>query len=301
MTTAERALDLFEEHRPVLFGVAYRMLSSAADAEDILQDAWLKWSAVDVGTVEAPRAYLTRIVTNLSISRLRSAAVQRESYVGPWLPEPLVTASEPDAADGMARAEDVSLAMLVVLETLSPLERAVFILKEVFGYPYAEIAGMLDRSEASVRQVGSRARGHVEARRPRYDAPAEVRRKATDEFLAACLGGDLNEMMELLAPDVTAWTDGGGRIRAALRPLTGPEKVCRWLIGVMTNSPLPDFSAHPVDVNGRPGYVFLSGDRVDSVVCAEVDEAGAITALRLIRNPEKLERVRPEDWQSSEG
>jgi RNA polymerase sigma-70 factor (ECF subfamily) len=198
----------------------------------------------------------------------------------------------PDAGEVVERAEDVSLAMLVVLETLSPLERAVFILKEVFGYPYPEIAGMLDRGEAAVRQVGSRARSHVQARRPRYDAPAEVRRKATDEFLAACLGGDLNEMMALLAPDVTAWTDGGGRIRAALRPLNGPENVCRWLLGVLGKYQPGHFAVHPADVNGRPGYVFTAADTVDSVLCADIDENGAITALRLIRNPEKLSRVR---------
>jgi RNA polymerase sigma-70 factor (ECF subfamily) len=283
------ALELFEEHRPELFGIAYRMLSSAADAEDILQDAWLRWSTVEVGSVAHPRAYLCRIVTNLAINRSQSAAVQRESYVGPWLPEPLVSA--PDASGGVERAEVISLAMLVVLETLSPLERAVFILKEVFGFGYPEIAGMLERTEASVRQVGSRARSHVQARRPRYDAPAEVRRKVTDEFLAACVGGDINRMMALLAPDVTAWTDGGGKVRAALRPISGADKVARWILGVISTS-IPDAGVREVLVNGLPGHLFTSGDRPDSVAGCDIAEDGTISAIRLIRNPDKLTRVR---------
>ncbi|MFD0329529.1 RNA polymerase sigma-70 factor [Streptacidiphilus monticola] len=250
----DTTLTTFEEHRPVLFGIAYRMLGSVADAEDILQDAWLKWSAVDVDQVAQPRAYLARTVSNLSLNRLRSAAVQRESYVGPWLPEPLVTAPE-DTAGDVEQAESVSLAMMVVLETLSPLERAVFVLKEVFGFSFGEIAEMLDRSEAAVRQVGSRARNHVQARRPRYDAPADTRRRVTEEFLAACMGGDLNQVMALLAPEVTAWTDGGGKIRAALRPLSGADKVARWILGVL-QQPLPEpVEVHPILVNGNPGVL----------------------------------------------
>lgn len=273
----------------MMFGIAYRMLGSVADAEDILQDAWLKWSAVDVESVTHPRAYLCRTVTNLSINRSRSAAVQRESYVGPWLPEPLVTV--PDAGGEVEQAEAISLAMLVVLETLSPLERAVFILKEVFGFGYPEIAGMLERTEASVRQVGSRARAHVRDRRPRYDAPDEVRRKVTAEFHAACLGGDINRVMVMLAPDVTAWTDGGGKIRAALRPLFGADKVARWLLGVLS-TPVPDPGVREVLVNGRPGHLFTSGARPDSVACVEVAEDGTISAIRLIRNPDKLAHIR---------
>lgn len=283
------ALDLYEEHRPTLFGIAYRMLGSVTDAEDVLQDVWLKWSAVEVGSVVRPGAYLCRITTNLSINRLRSAAVRRESYVGPWLPEPLVTA--PDASGAVERAEDISLAMLVVLETLTPLERAVFVLKEVFGFGYPEIAGMLERSEASVRQVGSRARGHVRNLRPRYDAPADVRRKVTEEFLAACVGGDINQVMALLAPDVTAWTDGGGKVRAALRPVHGADKVARWLLAVLSR-PVPDPGLHEVVVNGRPGYLFTSGGRPDSVACLDLTADGAVSAVRLIRNPDKLTHVR---------
>jgi RNA polymerase sigma-70 factor (ECF subfamily) len=279
------AIDVFEQQRPMLFGIAYRMLASVADAEDILQDAWLKWSTVDVGSLDQPRAYLARTVTNLSLNRLKTAAVQRETYVGPWLPEPLLTTD--DAGRQAEQAEAVSLAMLVVLETLSPLERAVFVLKEVFGFSFGEIAGMLDRSEAAVRQVGSRARSHVQARRPRYDAPAAIRRRVTDEFLAACLGGDLNRMLELLAPKVTAWTDGGGKVRAALRPLLGPENVARWILGVLQHQP-PGVAAHRVLVNGEPGLLVTVAGVPDNVIALDPGQEGRIETIRLIRNPDKL-------------
>ncbi|MEY9849417.1 RNA polymerase sigma-70 factor (ECF subfamily) [Streptacidiphilus sp. BW17] len=290
--TDSAVLTTFEEHRSTLFGIAYRMLSSVADAEDIVQDAWLKWSAVDVDRVVQPRAYLARTVTNLSLNKLQSATAQRESYVGPWLPEPLVTAPDAgDAGDAVEQAESVSLAMLVVLETLSPLERAVFLLKEVFGFSFAEIGDMLDRSEAAVRQVGSRARSHVQARRPRYDAPAETRRAATEEFLAACLGGDMNRMMELLAPDVTVWSDGGGRIRAALRPLHGPDHVVRWTMGVLARYLPGQLGVHPVNVNGKFGVLISADGVTDDVLTVDLDENGLISEVRLIRNPDKLRHV----------
>ena len=273
----------------MLFGIAYRMLSSVADAEDILQDTWLKWSSADVDSLEHPRAYLARTVTNLSINRLRSATAQRESYVGPWLPEPLVTAD--DTGSQAELSEAVSLAMLVVLETLSPLERAVFILTEVFGFSAREVAGLLDRTEPSVRQVAHRARSHIRARRPRYDAPAGTRRRVTDEFLAACVGGDLNQMMEFLAPDVTAWTDGGGKIRAARRPLRGADKVARWILGVL-RLPLPDPRIHHVLVNGQPGLLITSAGAPDSVVAVDLDHGNRVAAIRLIRNPDKLAHLR---------
>ena len=284
--------EVFEEHRGTLFGIAYRMLGSVADAEDVVQEAWLRWDGARAD-VDNPRAYLARTVTNLALNHLSSAAVRREEYVGPWLPEPLVT--EPDAAEDVERAESVSLAMLVVMETLSPLERAVFVLKEVFGFPYAEIARLLDRSETSVRQLGHRARSHVQARRPRYAAPDEVR-DVTERFLAACLGGDLNQMLELLAPDVTAWTDGGGKVQAALRPLHGADKVSRWLLGVMARQVEAEaetggVDARLADVNGQPGAVVLIGGEPDAVAAVDVAD-GRITAIRLVRNPDKLHGVR---------
>ncbi|MFI0821043.1 RNA polymerase sigma-70 factor [Streptomyces sp. NPDC021098] len=276
----------FEQHRRMLFGIAYRMLGSVADAEDVVQDTWLRCSQVSTA-VDNPAGYLTRTVTNLALNRLTSAAATREQYVGPWLPEPLVT--QPDAAEEAELAESVSLAMLVVLESLSPLERAVFVLKEVFRFSFKEIAGMLERSEASVRQVGHRARSHVQARRPRYDTPAEVRRQVTDEFLAACVGGDLNRMMELLAPDVTAWSDGGGKVKAAVRPQRGADKVARFLAAVVTQ-PMDDPRVHAVDVNGRPGVLLTVAGRPDTVACVEVTD-GRITEIRIIRNPDKLRHL----------
>ncbi|RNG38365.1 RNA polymerase sigma-70 factor [Streptomyces botrytidirepellens] len=276
----------FEHHRGMLFGIAYRMLGSVADAEDLVQDTWLRCSQVSTA-VDNPAGYLTRTVTNLALNRLTSAAATREQYVGPWLPEPLVT--QPDAAEEVELAESVSLAMLVVLDTLSPLERAVFVLKEVFGFSFREIAGMLERGEASVRQVGHRARSHVQARRTRYDTPAEVRRQVTDEFLAACIGGDINRMMELLAPDVTAWSDGGGKVKAALRPQRGADKVARFLAAVATQ-PMEDPRVHAVDVNGRPGLLLTVAGRPDTVACAEVVD-GRITEIRIIRNPDKLRHL----------
>ncbi|MCX4691845.1 RNA polymerase sigma-70 factor [Streptomyces sp. NBC_01408] len=279
-------IAVFEQHRPMLFGIAYRMLGSVADAEDLVQDTWLRCSQVS-GEIANPGGYLARTVTNLALNRLSSAAVKREQYVGPWLPEPLVTV--PDATGDVELAESVSLAMLVVLESLSPLERAVFVLKEVFGFPYREIAETLDRTETSVRQVGSRAKSHVEARRPRYATPAEVTRQVTDEFLAACLGGDLNRMMELLAPDVTAWNDGGGKVKAALRPLHGADNVARFVAAVVAQPmEAPRFVA--VDVNGRPGLLLTTAGRPDTVACVEV-ENGRITEIRVIRNPDKLRHL----------
>ncbi|MFJ5222879.1 RNA polymerase sigma-70 factor [Streptomyces sp. NPDC088400] len=276
----------FEQHRPRLFGIAYRMLGSVADAEDLVQDTWLRCSQVSE-PVTNPGGYLSRTVTNLALNKLTSAAARREQYVGPWLPEPLVTL--PDAAGELELAESVSLAMLVVLETLSPLERAVFVLKEIFRFSYREIAETLDRTETSVRQVGSRATSHVQARRPRYEASAEVRRQVTDEFLAACLGGDMNRMLELLAPDVTAWNDGGGKVRAALRPLHGAEKVARFLTAVLAQ-PIEAPRLVAVDVNGRPGLMLTSAGRPDTVACVEVED-GRITEIRVIRNPDKLHHL----------
>ncbi|MFF4921137.1 RNA polymerase sigma-70 factor [Kitasatospora sp. NPDC001261] len=278
----------FERHRRTVFGIAYRMLGSVADAEDLVQDTWLRWSGV-TGPVASPGGFLARTVTNLALNKLDSAAVRRESYVGPWLPEPLV--AEPDATDGVERAETVSVALLVVLESLSPLERAVFVLKEAFGFSYQEIAEALDRTEAACRQVGSRARAHVRARRPRYDAPPELRRRATDEFLSACVGGDLNRMLELLAPDVTSWTDGGGVISAALRPVTGADNVARFVLGVLRRLG-EGAGVRPVLVNGVPGVLVTVDGAVDSVTVFEFaeqpDGAVRISEIRAVRNPHKL-------------
>ncbi|WWQ68944.1 RNA polymerase sigma-70 factor [Streptomyces sp. Q6] len=287
--------DAFAEHRRLLFSTAYRMLGSVADAEDVLQDAWIKWDGVDRAGVANHRAYLVRTVTNLCLTRLTSARAQRETYVGPWLPEPLLTDAGgeagtepvPDASEKVERAESVSLAMLVVLESLSPLERAVFVLREAFGYSYAEIAEATERGEAAVRQAGHRARGHVQARRPRYDTDDDARREVTDKFLAACSGGDLNAVMELLAPDVTAWSDGGGKVTAARRPLHGVDNVARWLLGVLAKPGTRNVSFESVGINGQPGVLFtVDGHLIGALVVDTVD--GLIQELRFQVNPDKF-------------
>lgn len=282
--------DTFQEHRNLLFTVAYQMLGTAADAEDAVQDTWLRWSADDRSGVRDPKAYLVRITTNLALDRLRSARSQRESYVGPWLPEPLLTG--PDVAETAELADSVSMAMMVVLETLSPLERAVFLLREVFGFPYGEIARVLDRSEVSVRQLGTRARKHVEARRPRFQSDRKARRAATERFIDAALGGDINKLMEALAPDVTLWTDGGGKVRAALRTIHGADKVGRWLAAV-ARQPYgeiqpQDMRIRRADVNGRPGLVIDGPDAPILVISVEVEAGGQVTAIHLVANPDKL-------------
>lgn len=286
-------VDVFEEHRDLLFAVAYRMLGTASDAEDVVQDAWLRWSAADRSDVAEPAAYLVRIVTNLAVDRLRSARARRESYVGPWLPEPLLTTTDP--GEDVDMAESVSMAMLVVLETLSPLERAVFVLREVFGYSNAEIAEVLDRSEASVRQLAHRAREHVQARRPRFQSSREERRLATTRFIDATVGGDINALMEVLAPDVTLWTDGGGKVRAALRSIIGADKVGRWLM-VVTRRPYvgvepKDMTYEFIELNGVPGIVINGPDGPISALTVDVDDAGQVTAIHLVANPDKLRAV----------
>ncbi|RJL33464.1 RNA polymerase sigma-70 factor [Bailinhaonella thermotolerans] len=284
MSGFEVQTEVFEEHRGLLFGIAYRMLGSVGDAEDVLQDAWLAWAEKDRSDVANPRAYLARSVTNLALNRLTSARARREAYVGPWLPEPLVT----DSAEDVERAESVSMAMLVVLETLSPLERAVFVLREVFGFSYGEIAGVLERSEASVRQLGHRARDHVRERRSRYDADAELGWRVTKVFLNAAAGGDINQMMELLAPDVTAWTDGGGKVRAALRPLYGASKVARWLAAVMRNELEAGMTWRWAELNGRPGVLaFWTDGRPAGTASFEIRD-GRIVEMHLVNNPDKL-------------
>ncbi|HET9876826.1 MAG TPA: RNA polymerase sigma-70 factor, partial [Mycobacterium sp.] len=285
--------QMFTEYRNLLFAVAYRIVGSAADAEDVVQDAWFKWSAADRGQVTNPKAYLTRIVSNLSMDRLRSTQRQRETYVGPWLPEPILTAA--DTADDVTAAESVSIAMLVVLETLSPLERAVFVLREVFDFSFAEIAEAVDRSESAVRQAGHRARGHVQARRPRFETDHAKKREITERFFAAATGGDINHLMELLAPDVTLWTDGGGKVRQAIRPILGSEKVAAWIAGTIRRPyqgvEISDMAAELVDINGGPGIVFTGAGRVIGTLTVDLDADGRITAIHNVANPDKLGAV----------
>jgi RNA polymerase sigma-70 factor (ECF subfamily) len=288
-------IEDFEHYRGLLLSVAYRMLGSVADAEDVVQDTWIKWTSTDRSQVRDPRAYLIRIASNLAVDRLRSAQATRETYVGPWLPEPIQTG--PDAADGVERAESISMAMLVVLETLTPLERAVFVLREVFGFPFNEIAEALERSEASVRQLAHRARDHVQEGRARVTTAPEQRRAATERFLKAATGGDINELMAVLAPDVTMWTDGGGKVRAALRPLLGAEKVAAWLIGAgrrpWRGYELKNMRYEIVELNGEPALVFYGGDEALTAVSVDLDAEGRVSAVYGVANPDKLTRLSP--------
>ncbi|MFE1338625.1 RNA polymerase sigma-70 factor [Streptomyces sp. NPDC058733] len=282
--------DPYLRHRRLLFATAYRMLGSVADAEDVLQDAWLTWHRADRSHVRDPRAYLVRTVTNLALNRLTSARAQREKYVGPWLPEPLLTS--PDAAEETEMADSVSTAMLVVLETLTPVERAVFVLREVFGYSHAEIAGVLERPEPAVRQIAHRAREHVRARRPRHDTDVGRREEVTSRFIEACAGGDLAAVMELLAPDVTCWSDGGGKVTAARRPVHGADHVARWILGVLAKPQTRGVVAERALINGELGLLMTLGGTPVAALTYDVSD-GRIQNLRLQVNPDKLTGVRP--------
>lgn len=276
------AEEVFTEHRGLLFTVAYEMLGSAADAEDVLQESWLRWAGVDHAQVHDPRAYLVRVVTRQALNRLRTLKRRREEYVGPWLPEPLLTV--PDVAEDVELADSVSLAMLVVLETLTPLERAVFVLREVFGFSYAEVAAATERTPDAVRQIGHRARKHVTERRPRLEPGVEAEEAARSFFTAAATG-DLQQLMDLLAPDVTLLTDGGGKVSAAIRPIQGADKVARFLHGVLPRDSEVTFDW--AEVNGAlAGLVYING-ALDTLGTAGVVD-GRVTEIYLVRNPDKL-------------
>jgi RNA polymerase sigma factor (sigma-70 family) len=282
------ATELFVGHRELLFSVVYNMLGSVADTEDVLQETWLSWSrAWPSAQIDNPRAYLVRIAVNEALGRQATISRRRESYVGPWLPEPLVT---DEAVDPAVRAESVSIAMLVVLETLTPLERAVFVLHEVFGYAHTEIAEILSRSPSAVRQLAHRARSHVESRRPRYQADPRVQKKVTERFVAAAFGGDIGALMELLAPDVTMWTDGGGRA-GGLRPIEGREKVVRLISGVTARLP-SDLVVRYRTVNGDPSAVIFADDSPFAVMVLDLSpEDDQIRGIYGVTNPDKLSHI----------
>jgi RNA polymerase sigma-70 factor (ECF subfamily) len=281
--------DPFVEHRGLLFTVAYEMLGSAADAEDVLQESWLRWAARTGDDaqeeVREPRAYLVRVVTRQALNRLRTLQRQRETYVGPWLPEPLVTG--PDVLDQVELAESVSVAMLLVLETLSPLERAAFVLREVFGFEYDEIAATLDRAPTAVRQLVSRARNHVQARRPRFDPPADAEDIIT-EFFAAAATGQVESLLAMLAPDVVLHTDGGGKKKAALKPIHGADKVARFIAATVPQA--VNVRAELATVNGAPALLVYVDDELDTVGTVTT-EGGKVREIFLVRNPDKLTDV----------
>ncbi|OIJ86458.1 RNA polymerase sigma-70 factor [Streptomyces colonosanans] len=283
----DSATAAFLAHRNLLFTVAYEILGSATDAEDVLQETWLRWVGVDLDTVREKRAYLVRIVTRQALDRLRALGRRKESYVGPWLPEPLLTA--PDVADDVELADSVSMAMLLVLETLGPTERAVFVLREVFDLEYDEIAEAVGKTPAAVRQIAHRARAHVAARRPRGTvSPAETR-AALQAFQRAIETGELQSLLDILAPDVVALSDGGGVKRALQQPVLGADKVAR-LLATGWRRRGAERSVELVQINGGPALLVRLNGEIDGVLAVRV-ENGYVTGLYHVRNPEKLSRV----------
>ncbi|MGI5341572.1 RNA polymerase sigma factor SigJ [Streptomyces sp. CA-181903] len=307
----DETTEVFVGYRELLFSIVYNMLGSVSDTEDVLQETWLAWERrsrrQDAEPIDNPRAYLVRIAVNQALARQATLTDRRETYVGSWLPEPLLThapetTETADAADRALRTESVSMALLVILETLSPLERAVFVLHEVFGYAHTEIAAILDRSPAAVRQLAHRAREHVHARRPRFQADPRVQRQVTERFLAAALGEDLSDLMEILAPDVTMWTDGGGKVRAAgLRPVTGRDKVVRLLAGYAGRRP-GELDVRYRAVNGDPAAVVFSEDSPYVVLVLDLNTRGdQVRGIYAVTNPDKLTRIpRAEDGDGTE-
>ncbi len=282
----------FESYRPLMFSIAYRMLGSVTEAEDILQDAYLRYQATPHEQIQSPKAFLSTIVTRLCLTHLESAHKQRESYIGPWLPEPILTPPD-DPYDPAQQAElhdSISMAFLMLLEDLSPLERAIFLLREVFDYEYAEIAQMLNREEAACRQLFSRARKHIAEHRPRFKPDPEAHQQMLEQFIEATSTGQLDGLMQLLADDVTLWADGGGKARgAALYPLRGKRAVGLFVLASTRFAPQP-FRPEIRDVNGEPGLILRTGDQVLVVLSLGIDQ-GRINAIRVIGNPDKLRRI----------
>lgn len=284
MTDHGGALAAFTEHRPLLFTIAYEITGSVADAEDAVQESYLRWAAIDISKVRSPRAYLAQTATRVALNLLRARERRREHYVGPWLPEPVVTA--PDVADDVVLAESVSMAMLVVLESLSPEERAVFLLREVFGFDYDEIAEAVGKSPAATRQVSHRARSAVAARRPRFRTDEQRSEAVLTRFWAAVSTGDVQSLMTVLAPDVVLLSDGGGKKSAARRPVTGAEPVARLILGLVRKT-VGDAGFETAVVNGKQGTIVSLDGELDSVITYDLHDDW-IDAVYLIRNPDKL-------------
>ncbi|MFG2133869.1 RNA polymerase sigma factor SigJ [Streptomyces sp. NPDC048751] len=298
--SANTTTQVFHDHRELLFSIVYNMRGTVADTEDVLQETWLSWTtrhqAPSVERIDNPRAYLVRIAVNRALAHQATVSRRRETYVGPWLPEPLVgpltdTPAPDDAADAAVRAESVSMALLVVLETLTPLERGVFVLHEVFGYAHTEIAEILGRSPSAIRQLAHRAREHVHARRPRYEPEPHVRQQVTERFLAAALGGDLDALLSILAPDVTLWSDGGGKARAGLRPIHGRDNVVRLIAGLVPRSGKGLDIAYR-SVNGAPSALLCADGSPYAVLVLDLTPDGdQVCGIYTVANPDKLSHV----------
>jgi RNA polymerase sigma-70 factor (ECF subfamily) len=283
--------DPFETHRPRLTGIAYGMLGAVGEAEDVVQDAWLRWREADAARIRNPEAFLVTVTTRLAIDRLRAARARRETYVGPWLPDPLVAGPEYDPAERVAEAEQLSLALLATLERLNPVERAVLLLRDVFDFEYAEIADAVEKTPANCRQIAVRARERVRRPGRRHDPTPEQERELTEAFVAAVGSGDVSRIQTLLAEDAVLWSDGGGVVRAARKPVEGANLIARFLVGIQKRGFPADMGVALVRVNGEPG-VHVTGTGVHSVIALEMAE-DAITAIRVVNNPEKLAHLGP--------
>jgi RNA polymerase sigma-70 factor (ECF subfamily) len=290
LAPASAAAGAFEAHRRHLLGLAYRMLGSLAEAEDAVQEAYLRWHAADRAKVENPRAFLSTTVTRLCLDQLKSARVQRESYVGPWLPEPVLDTAALDAETSSDYARDLSVALMLTLERLSPLERAAFLLHDVFDVEFAEIAQNLGRSEAACRQLAARGRAHVQAARPRFSPSAEEGTRLAEAFRLATRSGDAAGMVRLLAADAVLYTDGGGKRIAALNPIHGSDKIARFFAGVIKKTHADGWRVRDAHINGDPGFVFADPEGALQTIAFDIAD-GRIAAIYLMVNPDKLQRV----------
>ena len=294
MTDPEALVQAFDHHRPALFGLAYRMLGSTMDAEDILQEAFLRWQHAPHAQVQSPQAYLLTIVTRLCVDHLRTARARREAYIGPWLPEPLVQAAADDPLASAERADTLSFAFLLLLERLTPLERAVVILHDVFGYTYEEVAAMVGSNGAYCRQLGHRARGRISAGQSRFQVSAAQVEQATRAFVHACNEGDLQGLLGLFAADITLWTDGGGKVLAARNVVRGADRVARFMVGTLRKV-TPPLRFTSVQVNGQPGLAGWVASQLRAIYTFDVDAHGQIQAIYAVVNPDKLRGVRADE------
>ena len=283
-------LEIFNQHRPLLFAIAYRMLGSHADAEDMVQEAWIRWQSTQT-VVHSPKAFLSSIITRLCIDRLRLARVQREKYVGIWLPEPLMTETMNQRGDHVELAESLSFAFLTLLECLSPTERAVFLLREVFDYDYSEIANAVDKSIPNCRQIVRRARQHLVLRRPKISPCSKQKEELVDKFLASWNQGDLHQLIALMAEDITFWSDGGGQVTAARYPLQGCQKVARFLIAIRQSRLIPALHPQIFKINDQPGILNIAEGNVQSTFSFEFSDQ-TIKSIFAVVNPEKLKGVK---------
>jgi RNA polymerase sigma-70 factor, ECF subfamily len=283
-------LEIFKEHRRLLFSLAYRMLGSIVDAEDMVQEAFLRWQAATSEEIKAPKAYLSAVVTNLCINHLQSARVKREEYIGPWLPEPLITDENQDPMSNLQMADSLSMAFMILLESLTPAERACFLLREVFDYDYEEIARMMGKTQDNCRQMVSRARLHIRERRPRFSVSQEMQSRLTGQFIKACASGDLQGLMSLLAADATLLSDGGGQVTAARRPIRGADHIARFLTGLVKKAGASRLDLRPTKINDQSGFITYLNGRLINVLSLDIAD-DRICGIYIVVNPDKLQKL----------